>query len=311
MLFIALGAADATILGFLVTCPDRPPRVDCCETPECRGDRRARGGSDPLLRRSGVSNFPLADLGRGALLSGTLQVVLTVVAVTLATFRFTDTLGTAIFYGFLVAFSSTAVILPILIARGELNAPYGSRTLGVLLLQDLAVIPLVLVIPALAAGASDAPSRIVLQVGIAVVGMALILIVARFIVPRFMERIGRLGSQEGFTAGVVIIVIVLIAAAQKAGVSAAMGAFAAGSSWPRRIRHKIVATLQPSATCCRACFRVDRNASQSRCLGAPGYGAFHVLGVIASRPSSLSGSPRNRLPRPHLGSRGPGAGKRR
>jgi CPA2 family monovalent cation:H+ antiporter-2 len=248
ILFIARALRMPTILGFLVTgVLIGPHALGLLQDPKSV-EEIAEIGVVLILFFVGLE-FPLSrlrDLGRGALLSGTLQVVLTVVAVTVATYRFTDTLGTAIFYGFLVAFSSTAVILPILIARGEMNAPYGSRTLGVLLLQDLAVIPLVLVIPALAAGASDAPNRIVLQVGIAVVGMAAILLVARFIVPRFMERIGRLGSQEGFTAGVVIIVIVLIAAAQKAGVSAAMGAFAAGIVLAEtQYVHKIVATLQP------------------------------------------------------------------
>src|SRR5687767_15387569 len=77
---------------------------------------------------------------------------LTILLVTGIALAFGVALRLGIFYGVLVALGSTAVVLPILAMRDEVAAPFARRFLGVSLFQDLAVIPLMLLVPAFASG---------------------------------------------------------------------------------------------------------------------------------------------------------------
>ncbi|HEV8118436.1 MAG TPA: cation:proton antiporter [Thermoanaerobaculia bacterium] len=171
----------------------------------------------------------LKTLGKATLVSGSLQLGFTVLlvagigAVTGADVRH------ASFYGILIALGSTAVVLPILATRDEVGAPFARRFLGVSLFQDFAVIPLMLLVPAFATGAS-APSlpRVLLRVAVALGGVVLLIVVARVIVPRLFHKIAELESREVFTAGVIVLIVATIAAADKLGISPALGAFAAG-----------------------------------------------------------------------------------
>ena len=179
--------------------------------------------------------FPLARLktmGRSALVGGSLQMAFAagrdgrrapgLPAVPLRE---------AIFAGLLVSVSSTAVVLPVLAARDELGGPAGKQFLGVALFQDLAVIPLVLLLPALAlpgergarAGTgADEGRRRRGRYGRSSSR------VARFLVPRVLDRFVRVAGPETFTAAALVVVLGIVALVETAGASAAMGAFAAG-----------------------------------------------------------------------------------
>ncbi len=194
--------------------------------------------------------FPIdkiLELGRTAVLGGALQMGLTIAAAAAGSFLFGSAPGVALFHGFLVAVSSTAVLLPILSARDELASPYGRCFLGVALFQDLAVIPLVLLVPALAPGGSGpALASVLYRVGIAVVATVLLVAGARRLLPRLLDAVARLGSRETFTGGVFVVVLAMIGLAELAGVSAAMGAFAAGIVLGESDHvHEVAATLAP------------------------------------------------------------------
>jgi len=247
LLFLARALRLPPILGFLLTgVIIGPHSLGLLRDPRSV-EEIAELGVVLILFFVGLE-FPidrLRGLGKSASVSGTVQILLTVAAVSALTAGYEGTLGTAIFYGFLVAFSSTAVILPILSSRDELFSPYGSRTLGVLLLQDLAVIPIMLLLPALQAGGDVSTAQVLRQVVISTAGIALIILAARYLLPLLMKRIGWLG-EEGFTGGVVILVVAMVSTAQWIGVSAAMGAFAAGIVLAETdYVHKIIATLRP------------------------------------------------------------------
>jgi CPA2 family monovalent cation:H+ antiporter-2 len=171
----------------------------------------------------------LRTLGKTTLVSGSLQMGLTVLVVVLVGMFFGSDPRRTAFYGILIALGSTAVVLPILATRDEMGAPFARRFLGVSLFQDLAVIPLMLLVPAFASGgAAPPPSKILVRVTIAVVGVLALILVARVIVPRLFRKIAALGSREVFTAGVIVLIVATIAAAGRLGISAALGAFAAG-----------------------------------------------------------------------------------
>jgi CPA2 family monovalent cation:H+ antiporter-2 len=177
-------------------------------------------------------HIPLARLralGRTTLLSGSLQMTLTVIAIILVTLPFGIDIRRASFYGLMAALGSTAVVLPILTTRDEMGAPFARRFLGVSIFQDFAVIPLMLLVPAFASGASaPSASSVATRVGVAIVGVVALVLIARVIVPRLFARIAALGSREIFTAAAVVLIIGTIAITERIGISAALGAFAAG-----------------------------------------------------------------------------------
>lgn len=171
----------------------------------------------------------LKALGRTAFLGGPVQMGLTIALVTSIALGFAVPLRLGIFYGVLVALGSTAVVLPILTMRDEVAAPFARRFLGVSLFQDLAVIPLILLVPAFAAGTKNAPSgtAIVQRVVFSILAVILLIIVARKVVPWLFRATARLG-REAFTAGAIVLIIGTIAIAERLGISPALGAFAAG-----------------------------------------------------------------------------------
>ena len=171
----------------------------------------------------------LKNLGKTTLVSGSLQMGLTVLLVVLVGMPFGADVRRTAFYGLLIALGSTAVVLPILSTRDEMGAPFARRFLGVSLFQDLAVIPLMLLVPAFASGGEAPPlPKVAVRVAIAIVGVLALILVARVVVPRLFLKIAKLGSREVFTAGVIVLIVATIAAASKLGISAALGAFAAG-----------------------------------------------------------------------------------
>lgn len=169
----------------------------------------------------------LRALGRTAFLSGPVQMALTALGIAGIALAVGVSFRLGLFYGILAALGSTAVVLPVLTARDEMGAPFARRFLGVSLFQDLAVIPLMLLVPLF--GGSEAPpmTTILTRVAIATVGVVVLILVARVVVPRLFSAIARLG-REAFTAAAVILIVVTIAIAERIGISAALGAFAAG-----------------------------------------------------------------------------------
>lgn len=177
-------------------------------------------------------HFPihrLKSLGKTTFVGGTLQMSFTIAAFVGLGMLVALDARQAMFYAFLVTFGSTAVILPLISSRGEMGSSYANRFLGASLFQDFAVIPMLLIVPALAVTAGgDTIPRMIKSLVIAGVVIAAFVIVARTFVTRMLARIYRLGSNESLTAASVVIVIGTIALAREFGISPALGAFAAG-----------------------------------------------------------------------------------
>jgi monovalent cation:H+ antiporter-2, CPA2 family len=178
-------------------------------------------------------HFPinrLKSLGKITFVGGTLQMSFTIATfVGLGMLALSLDARQALFYAFLVTFGSTAVILPLITSRGEMGSSYANRFLGASLFQDFAVIPMLLIVPALAVTeGGDTIPRMIKSLVIAGLVIAAFVIIARTFVTRMLARIYRLGSNESLTAASVVIVIGTIALAREFGISPALGAFAAG-----------------------------------------------------------------------------------
>lgn len=161
------------------------------------------------------------------LYGGALQVGLTIGL----TFAIASAFGldwrTALLLGFLVAVSSTAIVLRGLEARGELEAPHGRLTLGILVFQDLCVVPMMLAIPLLS-GENLTATEILSVLGRTLVIIAAILAAAYFAVPRAMRIVARSGQRHLFVVTVLLVCIGTAYLLNQAGVSLALGAFLAG-----------------------------------------------------------------------------------
>lgn len=250
VLFLCRKLKLPQIVGFLLTGVAIGPHAFAAVSDSSRIEGIAELGVVLILFFVGLE-FPLerlARLGRTALVGGPVQMGLTVSTATLLLRSTGEPWGVAVFAGLLVSLSSTAVVLPILKARDELAAPYARRFLGVALFQDLAVLPLVLLLPALAPGRDGGPSLLNVsgRVFLAFLFVVILVAAARTVVPRLLDGVVRLGSRESFTGGVVVLVLGLIALAEGVGVSAALGAFAAGIVLGESEHvHDVAATLAP------------------------------------------------------------------
>lgn len=134
--------------------------------------------------------------------------------------------STALFLGFLVALSSTAIVMKLLSDRAEVDTPHGRISIGILIFQDLCVVPFMLFIPILTGGAG--PGAIMLTTGKAVAIIAIVLFSARWIVPNLLHQIVRTRSRELFVVSILIICFGIAFITSEFGLSLALGAFLAG-----------------------------------------------------------------------------------
>lgn len=133
-----------------------------------------------------------------------------------------------VFTGFLIALSSTAIVLKMTSDAGETHTVRGRLALSVLIFQDLAVVAMVLVVPLLGADTAGGPLALVRALGVAVAVIAAVLLVARRVMPAVLERVAALCSPEVFLLAVVAICLGTAYLTALAGVSVSLGAFLAG-----------------------------------------------------------------------------------
>lgn len=172
----------------------------------------------------------LASIKRLVLLGGGLQVLLTTALTAAVVMVFGAGWSTAVFTGFLVALSSTAIVLKVLSSSGRTTTVVGQSALGALIFQDLAVVLMVLIVPLFGSGASGGSGiwDLLRALGTAAVVLAVVLVVARKLMPPLLERVARTCSPEVFLLTVVAIAFGTAYLTSLAGVSVALGAFLAG-----------------------------------------------------------------------------------
>jgi len=176
--------------------------------------------------------FSLGDLShlrRQFTLGGSIQFFGTAVVIGAATYLMGSTAGQSAYLGFVVALSSTAIVLKLLQDRAELDSPHGRSVLASLIYQDMAVVPLMLMAPLLAGTLGDSLAVSVGTLLARVAAVALFAFVAyRWLVPWLLERITATRSSEAFLLGVIAICIGIAWLTQSLGLSLALGAFIAG-----------------------------------------------------------------------------------
>lgn len=159
---------------------------------------------------------------------GTIQVSVTVIAVAIMSFFcLNQNVNAAIFDGFLIALSSTAIVIKLLMDRAEINSPHGRASVGILLFQDLCVVPFMLLIPILAGNSGSLQDiAITMLKSLGVLGV--VLIAARWAVPFILHEIVKTRSRELFIITIILLCIGTAFFTSKLGLSLALGAFLAG-----------------------------------------------------------------------------------
>ncbi|MEL6968160.1 MAG: monovalent cation:proton antiporter-2 (CPA2) family protein [Pseudomonadota bacterium] len=152
----------------------------------------------------------------------------------------------ALLVGFGLALSSTAFALQILEEERSDNTPYGKRAFSILLFQDLAIAPLLVAVPLLAAGTVEMSEASFVSLGIAVAAVAVLLVSGRYLLNPLFGIIAATGAREAMIAAALFIVIGAALLMQYAGLSMAMGAFIAGVLLSEsRYRHELEADIEP------------------------------------------------------------------
>ncbi len=159
---------------------------------------------------------------------GSLQVSLVIALVSLfGFFVYRQPLNGAIFAGFLVALSSTAIVFKLLLDRAEMNSIHGRFSVGILIFQDLCVVPFMLLIPVLAAGGGGG-THILLTIFKAFFVVAAILFASRWVVPFIFQQIIGTKSRELFVITIIVLCLGTALLTSALGLSLALGAFLAG-----------------------------------------------------------------------------------
>jgi CPA2 family monovalent cation:H+ antiporter-2 len=178
--------------------------------------------------------------GGGVQLSAT--ILLAVAVLSLARFP----LAEATFIGFVLSLSSTAIVLKVYADRMEIDSGHGKISIGILLFQDMAVIPMMLLIPSFRQWETAQFSSVVFTLVKAGVGVGVILLAARFVIPLLLKEVIRLNSREILAMTVLCLILGTAWVARWWGLSLAMGAFLAGMVISESVYvHEIAAQIFP------------------------------------------------------------------
>jgi CPA2 family monovalent cation:H+ antiporter-2 len=162
------------------------------------------------------------------LIAGGLQLLITIIFCTIIFSALGIEINQAIFFSLLVSLSSTAIVLKILSDKDELDSPQGKISIGILIFQDLAIVPMFLLLPILSGFGELSGGDIALKLLIAFGVLAGLLMLARFLMPLIVYQIANLRSREAFTIGVILLLLGTAYLTHTFGLSFALGAFIAG-----------------------------------------------------------------------------------
>lgn len=153
----------------------------------------------------------------------------------------------ALLLGGTAAMSSTAVVIRELSDHGDVNQPHGNNAIGVLLFQDLAVVPFLVLIPIMAGGADVVSTgRILLAILQGFAAVAAVLLAGRFLMRPLLHEIARSGIGELFTMAALLIALAAAWATHAVGLSYALGGFLAGMLLGEtEYRHQVAGDIRP------------------------------------------------------------------
>jgi monovalent cation:H+ antiporter-2, CPA2 family len=170
----------------------------------------------------------LLSIRKLALGGGSVQVASSIVLGALIATLLGWTWQSAILFGMIVSLSSSIVAIKMLLLRGEAGTRHGRATAGIAIFQDLALVPLLVLLPLLADTGGNILRGLAQSVGTAVVVLGLVVLLGLRLVPWLLEIVAGTGSRELFMLAVIVIALGTALGTEQAGLSLAVGAFLAG-----------------------------------------------------------------------------------
>ena len=250
----------------------------------------------------------LARARRAFLVAGPMQALLTGLVSAVAAIAFGLSAGQATFVAFLIILSSTAVVLKIYNERREIQTPHGELSLGVLLFQDLLLVPMVVVTPLLAGRSESDLSGLATRLGGALLATAAAFVLARVFLPRVLEALASTGAREAFLLGSLFLGLGMAYLTGVLGLSPALGAFLGGvAAADSKFHYQLTAEVSPfrdvftslffvsigmlvvpPATLASAALILSLAAAVIVLKGLTGFGALRLAG-FASGTSMIAG----------------------
>lgn len=197
----------------------------------------------------------------------------------------------ALFIGLALSLSSTAFALQVMEERGELTTRHGRLAFSVLLFQDLAAIPLIALVPLFALG-GDEPKMDLGSAGLAILTIAGVIVVGRFLLSRLYRLVAATGVREAMTASALLTVVGVALIMEAVGLSAALGSFIAGALLAdSEYRHQIEADIAPFEGLLLAVFfiAVGMSIDLSVLVAQPGVLSAIVAGLLVVKAAVLYG----------------------
>jgi len=162
-------------------------------------------------------------------IGGGLQILLTILtSMAIGKFAMGGSWGQAVFLGFLICLSSTAIVLRVLDEKGDAESPHGRLILGILIFQDIVAVPMMLLTPILAGAGEEIDAAHVYNFLIGMVFLVVMAVVAFRAVPKLLDYVTRTRSRELFLLSVLTVCFSVAWITSSVGLSLSLGAFFAG-----------------------------------------------------------------------------------
>ncbi len=194
-----------------------------------------------------LSTERLWSLRRWVFIGGSVQVSLSALLVGSLAYLFGNSLEIALLLGFVFSLSSTAIVMQLLTQKHELPTPMGQASFSILMLQDFAVVPLLIFVDLLGKNTSnDLGMLIGLTLLKSIAAVIFIFVVGRRIVAPIFRFFARQRQPEVFMALTLLVALGVSAATAAVGLSLALGAFLAGLLLAEtEYRHEVEVTIEP------------------------------------------------------------------
>jgi len=217
------------IIGFLLTGVIIGPYGTGLVTELDRVETLAQIGVVLLLFTIGLefSISRLLNIRKEGILGGGFQVGLTVLVVLGISLLLHQSFSVAMLLGFIISLSSTAIVLKLLVDRGEVNSPHGNLSVGVLIFQDLAVVLMVMVIQSIGVQGASA-LEIAKKLALSFAAFGVIVAGVLWLIPRIFDQVVKLRNREVFILTIVLVCLGTAWVTSLFGLSLALGAFIAG-----------------------------------------------------------------------------------
>lgn len=200
----------------------------------------------------------LSQLKWFLLIAGGGQVTFTIGVTLLISWIYQIPTPKALLFGFMIALSSTAIVLKILGQRKELDSPTGRLTLSILLFQDLCIVPMMLFIPILQDSANMDLWSVSKTMAFSFAGIGIILLGANLIIPRLLTIVVKTNNREIFLLTVIFLTFGTAWISSQMGLSLALGAFLAGLIISEsEYSHQILADIFPMRDSLTALFFIS------------------------------------------------------